>query len=159
MPRIIPALALFIAGLFGPATAISQQGNPMSEDQNSVLATISQMTAAYNAGDIDAVMLTYENSATILFEPGLPVSGGDALRAMFQGSLAINPQFSFGEHEVIIQGDIALHSVTWTMTGTTPDGQDISQSGLSVAVLRRQSDGNWLMVIDNPHGQRLLDIN
>jgi ketosteroid isomerase-like protein len=42
------------------------------------------------------------------------------------------------------------------MTGKSPDGQEIKQSGLSVAVLRRQADGGWKMVIDNPHGGRLL---
>jgi len=40
----------------------------------------------------------------------------------------------------------------WSMAGTTSDGQEIQQSGLSVAVLRRQADGGWKMVIDNPHG-------
>ena len=43
------------------------------------------------------------------------------------------------------------------MKGKTPDGQGIEQSGLSVAILRKQADGEWLMVIDNPHGQHLLD--
>jgi ketosteroid isomerase-like protein len=43
------------------------------------------------------------------------------------------------------------------MTGTAPDGTPIRQSGLSVAVLRKQADGKWLMVFDNPFGQHLLD--
>ena len=59
-------------------------------------------------------------------------------------------------HEVIVNGDIAIHIAPWSMTGRTPDGQDLAQSGLSVAVMRRQADGSWRMVIDNPHGGRLL---
>jgi ketosteroid isomerase-like protein len=43
------------------------------------------------------------------------------------------------------------------MTGKVPDGTDIKQSGLSVVVLRKQADGKWLMVFDNPFGQHLLD--
>ena len=43
------------------------------------------------------------------------------------------------------------------MRATAPDGTKIQERGLSVAVLRRQPDGQWLMVIDNPHGQHLLD--
>jgi len=156
MTKLLTTAAL-ITALLSPAITFSQQGNPMTEDQKSVLATISTMTTAYNSGDIDAVMRTYEANATVMFEPGTATSGADTVKATFEGSLAVNPQFQFGEHDVIIQGDIALHSVAWTMTGKTPDGQALSQSGLSVAILRRQSDGNWLMVIDNPHGQLPLE--
>jgi ketosteroid isomerase-like protein len=43
------------------------------------------------------------------------------------------------------------------MTATDPiTGNPIEQAGLSLAVFRRQADGKWLMVIDNPHGSVLL---
>jgi hypothetical protein len=42
------------------------------------------------------------------------------------------------------------------MTGTAPDGSAIEQGGLSVALLRRQPDGRWLMVVDDPFGDELL---
>jgi ketosteroid isomerase-like protein len=68
-----------------------------------------------------------------------------------------NPHFTFSDgHDVVVNGDLALHITPWNMTATAPDGQQISQSGLSVAVLRKQLDGAWKMVIDNPHGGRLL---
>jgi len=128
----------------------------MNMEQTKVLDTINKMGSSYNSRDIDAVMKTYEESAVVLFEPSSPVSGATAIKVAFEGSLAVNPHFDFGKHEVTIAGDIALHLTPWTMTGKTPDGHSISQSGLSVAVLRKQADGEWLMVIDNPHGQSLL---
>ncbi len=128
----------------------------MNIEQNKVLGTIINMGSRYNSGDIDAVMKAYEESAVVLFEPGSPISGVTAIKAAFESSLAVNPHFDFGKHEVIIASDIALHLTPWTMTGRTPDGHNIRQSGLSVAVLRKQADGEWLMVIDNPHGQSLL---
>jgi len=128
----------------------------MNTESNKVLATINSMGSNYNARDIDAVMKAYEDSAVVLFEQNKPVSGATAVKAAFQGSLAVSPHFVFGRHEVTIAGDIALHLTPWTMTGKTPDNHMISQSGLSVAVLRKQADGQWLMVIDNPHGQALL---
>lgn len=41
------------------------------------------------------------------------------------------------------------------MTGTLPDRTPVSQTGLSVAVMRRQPDGAWRMVIDHPYGDHL----
>jgi len=149
-------LAPLVAGLAFSVFSFADTGTPMNAESNKVLATINSMGSNYNARDIDAVMKAYEDSAAVLFEPDKPVFGATAIKVAFQGSLAVNPHFVFGKHEVTITGDIALHLTPWTMTGRTPDNHTINQSGLSVAVLRKQADGQWLMVIDNPHGQTLL---
>jgi ketosteroid isomerase-like protein len=40
----------------------------------------------------------------------------------------------------------------WTLNGTSPEGGPVEIAGQTSDVLRRQSDGNWLIVIDNPFG-------
>jgi ketosteroid isomerase-like protein len=40
----------------------------------------------------------------------------------------------------------------WTLKGPGPDGKDIEANGRFADVVRRQSDGSWLYVIDNPNG-------
>jgi ketosteroid isomerase-like protein len=82
----------------------------------------------------------------------MPVSGPPALRAMFAGFIAAKARFTFHGHEVIQAGDVALHLTPWRMAGVAPDGTAVTASGLSVAVLRRQADGRWLLVIDDPYG-------
>jgi len=128
----------------------------MTQDEQNVLATVETMTAAFQNKDIAGVLATYEPSATVAFEPGSPISDNAVLEQMFTGMAAINPVFDYAGHDVIVNGDLAVHIAPWHMTAVTPDGQEINQSGLSVAVLRRQSDGDWKIVIDNPHGGRLL---
>jgi uncharacterized protein (TIGR02246 family) len=128
----------------------------MTQDEENVLATVETMTAALQNKDIAAVMAIYEPSATVAFEPGSPISDNAVLEQMFTGMAAINPVFDYTGHDVIVDGDLAVHIAPWNMAAVTPDGQEITQSGLSVAVLRRQSDGGWKIVIDNPHGGRLL---
>lgn len=122
-----------------------------------VLAAVMAMTAGLENGDIDAVMATYEGGAAVVFEPGAPVSDAQAMRQIFTDLSALQPDISYAAgHEVIVAGDIAVHLAPWSMTGMTPDGDPIEQEGLSVAVLRRQTDGTWKLVIDNPHGSHLL---
>lgn len=53
-------------------------------------------------------------------------------------------------------GDTAVHFAPWSMQGTDPAGNPVAGNGLSVAILKRQPDGGWKMVIDNPYGDRLL---
>lgn len=121
-----------------------------------ILSTIDAMTNAFHAGDIEGVMRTYEPGAVVVAEPGVPVSGTPSLRAMFSGFIAAKAHFTFLGHEVIQADDIALHLTPWRMAGVAPGGTALEASGLSVAVLRRQRDGSWLMVIDDPHGDTLL---
>lgn len=125
-------------------------------DHDRIQSTIDAMTSAFAKGDIDGVMATYEPDAIVVGEPGKPVSGTPALRKLFADFVALNPKFTFTRQEVVQAKDIALHFNTWKMEGTLPDGTRVEQGGLSVVVLRKQPDGRWLMVIDDPYGDNLL---
>ena len=133
------------------------QNSKFSPQQQEVLNSILNMTSSFHEKDINGVMSSYERNAVVVFEPEKPVSDPVALREGFYGFFRLNPKFEYSGHEVFMNGDLAIHFAPWTMTGKTPDGTDVKQSGLSVAVLRKQQDGKWLMVFDNPFGQHLLD--
>ena len=135
----------------------SKKNKKMTPEQQEVLNAVKKMTKAFEEKDIDTVMLSYEANATVVFEPGQPISDNDTIRKMFIEMSAISPKFTYSGHEVIVTGDIATHIAPWQMQATTPDGTAIKQSGLSVAILRKQKNNSWLMVIDNPHGQNLLN--
>ncbi len=67
--------------------------------------------------------------------------------------MALSPNLTFtGTTDVAISGDIALVSNNWQMTGTSPDGSEITDGGLSADVVHRQPDGSWLVLIDQPRG-------
>jgi uncharacterized protein (TIGR02246 family) len=107
---------------------------------------------AFSAGDIDAVLSLYEQDATLMPQPGHTVSGHEAMREALNGFLAINGQFTMQPGKVIHAGDIALLYSRWKLVGTDPDGNAVELSGQTTDVVRRQADGSWLMVIDNPYG-------
>ena len=128
----------------------------MKTEQEKILNTIKQMVTAVHKCDIDGVMETYELQSTVVFEPGNPVTNIDDIREGFKALIAINPKFTFSGHEIFISNDIATHISPWKMSAKMPDGENIDQNGLSIAVLRQQNNGEWRMVIDNPHGQILM---
>lgn len=130
--------------------------NNFNEEQKKVFSTIDRMVAAFEKKDIDGVLATYEAGAIVMFEPQRPVQGKDALRAAFTQFVDMNPQYTFSGHEVYVSGNIATHIAPWKMKGELPNGTKVEQSGLSVAILRKQADGSWLMIQDNPHGQFLM---
>ncbi|WP_291131631.1 YybH family protein [Flavobacterium sp. UBA7682] len=140
-------------------TTNKKMENNFNDEQKKVFNTIEKMVTAFQNKDIDGVLATYEDNAIVMFEPLKPVQGKEALRAFFTQFVGMNPQYTFSSHEIYISGNIATHIAPWKMVGQLPDGTKIEQSGLSVAILRKQADGNWLMIQDNPHGQFLLGNN
>ena len=127
----------------------------MHEDTKDIVASIEAMTEAFHKGDLEGVMASYEPRASIVFEPGKSVRDRQAQEHAFREFMALSPHFTYTGHEVLVTGDLATHIAPWKMRATAPDGDTLEDHGLSIAVLRRQADGRWLMVMDNPHGEHL----
>jgi uncharacterized protein (TIGR02246 family) len=149
----LACLAVFLLGAQS-ATALAQESQKMEHAQ--IQSTTDTNNAAVSAGDIEGALATFEPNAVMVAQPGVSVMGTEALRGAFKQFLGVNPKIAVTEQEVIQAGDIALHSYTWKMSGKAPDGSAIEQNGFSTVVLRKQPDGRWLMVIDNPFGDLLL---
>jgi len=110
---------------------------------------------AISSGDMDAALSLYEPGATFALPAGFgegSVTGHDGLREAFQGFLALDPQLTVNPEKTLLSGDTALVVGNWTLTGRGPDGNDIEARGRYADVVRRQPDGGWLFVIDNPNG-------
>lgn len=134
-----------------------EKAETFTTEQNEVMKVILDMTEAFHKKDLKGVLASYEPNAVIVFAPETPSSGVDTISEGFKKFFAVNPKFEYSGHEVFLNGNLAMHFAPWTMTGKTPDGNEIKQSGLSVVVLRKQASGKWLMVFDNPFGQHLMD--
>ena len=109
-----------------------------------------QIIEALNAGDVEAALALYEPGATFVPEPGKAATGLDAIREVLNGFLALKPRLTIEVPQVSESGDLALLSSRWTLKGTAPDGNPVDLAGQGAEVVRRQADGTWLFVIDNP---------
>jgi ketosteroid isomerase-like protein len=93
-----------------------------------------------NDRDAAGVAALYEEHAVMAYPPGSQTVGRDAIRELWEKVLASAPRF---EPEpplpTLVSGDIAL-------TATAPkDG-----AGARAQVARRQPDGTWLRLLDQP---------
>jgi len=113
--------------------------------------TIYHLLAARSRGDVAAALACYEPGATVVLQPGNIASGEAAIKTYTQTTMSL--PITFGGREIVEADGIALHVSQWTLQTDTGD----KISGRTSDVLRRQSDGNWLLLIDNPWGTQLLD--
>jgi ketosteroid isomerase-like protein len=93
-----------------------------------------------NAGDLDGVVALYEPNAVIAHPPGGITRGHAAIREVWAKVLACTPRLSVGPPmPTIVHDDLAL-------TITSPEDMMSTRA----QVLRRQPNGRWLRVIDQP---------
>jgi uncharacterized protein (TIGR02246 family) len=105
------------------------------------------IAAAFNAGDLDAFVEIYEDGATLIAPPdGRRVSGKEAIRAAVAPTFEIHPDARIEVVEKLESGDLALTHARWRIAGD--DG--VGMSGRGTIVSRRQPDGSWRIVLDNP---------
>jgi ketosteroid isomerase-like protein len=80
------------------------------------------------------------------------VAGGrDAIRQALAGFLALRQKFSMHVTKVVAAGDdLAVVYNDWTLDGRGPNQEPITMSGKAIEVVRRQRDGTWLFVVDDP---------
>ena len=109
---------------------------------------------AVNKGDVETAVALYEPNASYVLDSGEVIIGRAAIREACQSFLAYKPKFTIEVKAIYSgDGDLALTSSTWTVMGINPeDGTPMKVSGKSAEVVRRQADGTWQFVIDNPHG-------
>jgi uncharacterized protein (TIGR02246 family) len=109
--------------------------------------------AAFNAGDIDALMALYEPDAALVPQPGVTVAGSDAIREALRWFLDRGGQITLDTKLVLRVGDLAYLANRWSLAGgTMPDGSPAQLGATTAEVARRQPDGTWLYVIDNAWG-------
>ena len=101
---------------------------------------------------MDSLVALYETDATLVAQPGEVVRGTEAIRIALRAFLATRPTFNLEVRKILQAGDIALSFADWTLRGTGPDGAPIEMAAQTSDVLRRQPDGSWRIVIDNPYG-------
>ena len=107
-----------------------------------------------NAGDLDGLVALYEGGATLVRGNGTPATGHDAIRAELAGILTHKPRIVMDVRTVRRGGaNIAVLYNDWHGTVTHEDGKVEALRGCAVEVVRRQPDGRWLFVIDDPDGR------
>lgn len=105
---------------------------------------------ALNASDLDALTALYEGGASLIPEPDQLATGADAVRQALSGLLAMNPTITVATHRVVRAADIALLYSSWRLRGTGAEGGAVEMEGRGTEIARRQADGRWLFVIDDP---------
>ncbi|HZR84073.1 MAG TPA: nuclear transport factor 2 family protein [Candidatus Binatia bacterium] len=104
-----------------------------------------------NAGRLDDLLALYEPTATFVPQTGPPAEGIAAIREALAGLLSAKPEFRMHVAKVVrAGGDLAAVYNDWTVKMKPPGGDATEGAGKAFEIVRRQPDGSWKYVFDDP---------
>jgi ketosteroid isomerase-like protein len=113
---------------------------------------LESIVTGINSGNLESLMPLYESEAAFAAQPGTLAHGAPGVSEALTGFISMNGELDLDVTRVLEVDDLALVIGTWSFNGTGPDGEPVRLSSKNADVLRRQSDGTWRFVIDNPWG-------
>ncbi|MCM8557766.1 YybH family protein [Sphingomicrobium sediminis] len=141
-------------GLSAKGAADSLTATPTTDTETAARSAIAAQarafSAAYVAGDLDALLDIYTDDAVAIAGARDPIIGREALAAYWQPS----DRFEVVRHETVthgldIEGDIAIdHGIYRGATRATGSEEVQAFSGRYVIVWKRGEDGVWRMSHD-----------
>ena len=105
-----------------------------------------------NTGNLEMLLSLYETDAAFAARPGTLAHGLAGVCESLDGFIAMKGKLDLEVTRVLEVDDLALVVGEWSFSGTGPDGEPVTLAARNADVLRRQADGSWRFVIDNPWG-------
>jgi uncharacterized protein (TIGR02246 family) len=100
---------------------------------------------AFNRGDLEALVALYEPGAVLVIG-GQAAVGHEAIREAYRRLLDGRGKMELETRSVVESGEgLAVLHAGWTL-----ESAGSTAGGISTEVVRRQPDGSWLFVIDEP---------
>ncbi len=122
----------------------------------SIVKELNQLNLAFadrfNARDLAGLMAL--NVADVVFvpAPGQAIQGEDNVRGALEQFLSLNLPITMNVRYVFQHGTTGLAVADWTISGTGPDGSEVSLAGTTADVAAYDDELGWRYVIDNPFG-------
>lgn len=123
----------------------AQMPAPSPEEIHALLAE------AFNNGDLDAFVEMHEVDAVTIVPPdGRQANGRNEIREALEPVFALRPRVTNEVLKKLENDGLALTQARWSFVGTDPGGERVEMEGEGTIVSRRQSDGTWRIVMENP---------
>ena len=107
-----------------------------------------------NAGDLEALLALYEPNCSFVRRDGSVARGHAEICLVLERLVAMHAKMSTEIVKVVQSGeDLVMVYNDWHMSARRPDGQPVETSGKAIEVVRRQPDGTWRFILDDPYAR------
>lgn len=107
-------------------------------------------------GDVEGALDCFDDEAIYVTGIGTFVSGKENIRKALEQVCGLKPDLQAQRSTGFTVDNITAWVDEWTMKATLPDGTKLEMRGTSSDILKKQANGNWAYLVDNPYGAEYL---
>lgn len=119
----------------------------MTDDERAIRQVVETWVSASKRGDL-ATVLSLMTDDVVFMVPGQEPFGKRAFAAASEGMGNVRMEGTSEILELQVSGNWAFVRNRIAMTAIPPDGERIHRSGYSLALLRKDADGQWRLARD-----------
>jgi len=102
-------------------------------------------------GNLKNAMSCFDQEAVYMDKDGNAIRGLDNIEKVMANLCKMKPDIKIYKHKNIPVGNDLIYRLDkWTLTATDPQGNPIKMQGASAHIMRKNADGVWLWLVDNP---------
>lgn len=106
--------------------------------------------------DVKGAIGCFDPEGVYIDRNGKKISGRTEMEKAMEYLCALGPEIKGTEPHFTTIGDLSLWLDEWEMIGETPDGQAIKMNGQTTCMMKTNTEGIWLWLVDNPFGAAVL---
>jgi ketosteroid isomerase-like protein len=118
-------------------------------------AVLEMFVRFVHGAQLEAAVSLYETTAAMVEKPGRVARGEHEIRDALRSLIESGVQLSIDVTRVVQASDIAFVGSAWSVSRMADGSRTELARGQGTDVMRRQGDGTWRFVIDNPYGAAL----
>ena len=101
-------------------------------------------------GDVEALLSLYEEECTFVRGDRTVHTGRAKVRDILARLAERRPNISMNVFKVVHAGNLAMLYNDWTTKADASDDRQVETTHKAIEVVRRQPDGSWRFVLDDP---------
>ncbi|WP_335955203.1 YybH family protein [Acinetobacter guillouiae] len=109
----------------------------------------------FNAANVNGLLALYSDNGIFVPQPKVQLNQPQEIRQALNQFMSMKLPIKVHVRQVYQSDDIALIISDWSIIGKDPSGKPVNLKGTGADVVKRDADGAWRYVIDNPFGVAL----
>lgn len=107
-------------------------------------------------GDAAGALSCFHPEAVYIDRDGRELRGLDQIAWAMNEICRLQLDIQGETPHITVVNDLAMWLDHWEMTGKAPDGHLIEMKGHTSCIMKRNENGEWLWLVDNPFGAAIL---
>lgn len=108
-------------------------------------------------GDLSGALSCFDKDATYIERDGQEIKGLDNIKKSMEHLCTWKPDIKGSKQRVTIVGDLAVWVDAWTLKAVMPDGKPIEMNGATTCMMKKNENGIWLWLVDNPFAAEVFE--